>query len=414
VSGLRFDEALLPNGLRVVGEHNPRAASVAMASLIETGGRDEESAEQGVSHFLEHLCFKGTARRKAEEVSRAFDALGARYNAFTSDEKTAYYAAALPDAAPELLELLCDMMHPSLRPDDVDVERKVVLEEIAMDADSPPSTAFDRVRARYFGTHPIGRALLGTTASIGSLSARDVAAYHARRYRTGSMLFVIAGAYDWDEVLRLLADETREWPTGESPRAHPPLAPANGDLEERAPRITRAHVALLAPGFGRDDGRRTAATLVARAIGGADTSRLFWSLIEPGIADEASLWHDPAEGFGTFGAYLSTDDDSVARARDIAHRVLDEVQRDGLEPKEWAAAQRTLATGLTLRGETPMGRLVTLGSAYLDRGRYESVVDVVDEVLSTPLEAGLALLGERPFDAALRYTLRPEPTVSPS
>jgi predicted Zn-dependent peptidase len=414
VSVLRFDEAVLPNGLRVVGEHNPLASSVAVAYLIETGGRDEDLAEHGVSHFLEHLCFKGTARRDAAQVSRDFDALGARYNAFTSDERTAYYGAVLPDAVPELLELLTDMMRPSLHAADVDVERNVVLEEIAMDADSPASTAFDRAREAFFGAHPIGRPLLGTTASIGALSTADVGAYHARRYRAGNMLVVLAGAYDWEAVLDQLTDETRDWPAGDCPRAHPPLAPASGHHEERAPRITRAHVAVLAPGVGRQDPRRVAATLLARAIGGADNSRLFWSLIEPGIADEASLWHDDAEGFGSFGAYLSTDDASVERALDIALGVLEEVQRSGLTPTEWAAAQRTFATGLTLRGETPMGRLVTLGSAYLDRGRYESVREVVDEVLATPLEAGLALLAERPFDHALRFVLRPESPVSPS
>jgi predicted Zn-dependent peptidase len=164
VSPLRFDEAVLPTGLRVVGEHNPGAESVAIAYLIETGGRDEDESEHGVSHFLEHLCFKGTARRDAARVSRDFDALGARYNAFTSDERTAYYGAVLPDAASDLLELLTDMMRPALRGEDVDVERNVVLEEIAMDADSPASAAFDRARAAYFGSHPIGRSLLGTPA----------------------------------------------------------------------------------------------------------------------------------------------------------------------------------------------------------------------------------------------------------
>jgi predicted Zn-dependent peptidase len=408
MSVLRFDETVLPHGLRVIGEHNPLAASVAIAYLIETGGRDEEEDEHGVSHFLEHLCFKGTARRDAAQVSRDFDALGARYNAFTSDERTAYYGAVLPDAAADLLELLTDMMRPRLRADDVEVERNVVLEEIAMDADRPASQAFDRARTAFFGSHPIGRSLLGTTASIRSLSAERVAAYHARRYRPGSMLVVLAGAYDWDALVTQLHDATSDWPAGGSVRAHPPLSTGRGLHEARVPGVTRAHIALLAPGVGRQDPRRTAATLLSRTLGADDNSRLFWSLIEPGVADEASLWHDDADGFGSFGGYFSTDDDSVERVLEIAASVLDRAQVEGIEPKEWAAAQRTLATGLTLRGETPMGRLVTLGSAYLDRNRYESVVQVVDEVMATPLEAGLALLAARPFDAALHYALRPE------
>ncbi|CAN5763057.1 pitrilysin family protein [soil metagenome] len=411
MSGLRFDEGLLPNGLRVVGEHNPRAESVAMAHLVETGGRDERDDEQGVSHFLEHLCFKGTARRGAFEVSRDFDALGARYNAFTSDELTAYYGAVLPEAAPELLELLTDMMRPSLHDDDVDVERNVVLEEIAMDADRPASVAFDRARERFFAGHPIRRALLGTTASIGALGADRVRAFHERRYRSGGMLVVLAGAYDWDATLRQLEEETLGWPEGDPGRDHPDVVWSAGRFEERAANVTRAHVALLAPGVGRRDERRHAAALLARAIGASDNSRLFWSLIEPGLADEASLWHDDADGFGSFGGYLSTDDASVERVLDVARDVFEGVQREGLERAEWARAQRTLATGLTLRGETPMGRLVTVGSAYLDRGRHESVASVVDELLSTPLEAGLALLAERPFDRACTYVVRPARTA---
>jgi predicted Zn-dependent peptidase len=408
VSGLRFDEGILANGLRVVGEHNPRAASVALAFLIETGVRDEAAEEQGVSHFLEHLCFKSTATRPAMQVSRDFDALGARYNAFTSDERTVYYGAVLPDAAPLLLELLTDMLRPALLDEDVDVERQVVLEEIAMDADRPASVAFDRARAAYFGGHPIGRAVLGTSDTVSALTPDRVRAFLDRRYRTGSMLVVAAGAYDWDAILTQLTGATSEWPSGAARRAHPRLDPGSGHLEERVARITRAHAAVVAPGIGRSDARLPAAALLARAVGGADTSRLFRALVEPGIAEEASLWHDEAEGFGTFGAYVSTDDESVDEALAIARSVLDEVQREGLDEQEWSAAQRTLATSLTLRGETPMGRLVTVGSAYLDRGRYESVSDVVDELLATPLEAGLALLAERPFDAACTVLLRPE------
>jgi predicted Zn-dependent peptidase len=407
-AGLRFDEATLPTGVRVIGEHNPGASSVAIAVMVETGGRDEAVDEQGVSHFLEHLCFKSTSRREASQVSREFDAIGARYNAFTSDERTVYYGAVLPEAAPELLDLLTDMMRPALREDDVEMERKVILEEIAMDADRPASSAFDRARETFFGGHPIGRALLGTTASIASLTTERIRAYHERRYTTGTMVVVIAGAYAWDDMLELVAAATATWHVAVHQRDHPALVTVRGHLETRVPRITRAHVAMLAPGVARDHPARVAAALLARVLGDHDNSRLFWALIEPGLAEEASLWHDDADGFGSFGAYLSTDDATVERVLDVAREELDRVQRDGVEAKEWSAAQRTLATSLTLRGETPMGRLVTMGSAFLDRGRYERVTDVVDELLATPLEQGLALLADRPFDEALTYVLRPQ------
>jgi predicted Zn-dependent peptidase len=406
-AGLEWHATTLPNGLRVIGEVNPRAASAAVGVVVETGGRDEDASEHGVSHFLEHLCFKGTATRDAIGVSRAFDALGARYNAFTSDERTVYHGAVLPEVATDLLELLLDMMQPALRDDDVAVERQVVLEEIAMDEDKPAWVAFDRARRAYFGDHPIGRSLLGTPASIRALGPDAVRAYHGRRYVAANTLVVVSGRFDWDAIVDTTTRATRDWPTGNAERCSPPLDPAAGERRERIARFGRAHVALLAPGVARDDPRRIAAALLARVIGDHDNSLLFWSLIEPGLADEAALWHDEAEGLGTFQGYLSTDVASLPRVLEATDDLFTKLQQGGLDPAAWSMARRALATGLTLRGETPLGRLMALASGYLDRGRFESVDDVVEEVLATPLELGAELLSTRPFDARLTYVIGP-------
>jgi predicted Zn-dependent peptidase len=407
VSGLRVDEARLDNGLRVVGEHNPAAASVAIGVVLETGSRDERPDEHGVSHFLEHLCFKGDEARSGADVSRELDALGARYNAYTSEERTVYYGAVLPEAGPRLLGLLCDMMRPALRSEDVELERHVVLEEIAMYADRPDALVFERGARSYYGDHPYGRGVLGTEVSLRGLDAAAVRAYWERRYTPANQVVVLTGRYDWDAALRQLAAATRGW-DGVAPgrvRAAPPLNAGRANASKAS--LTRAHAALFAPGVGRADPRRTSASLLAHAIGDDDNGVLFWALVEPGHADSASLWHDPADGFGTFQGYVGCAPTDLERVLAVVETELARVQDEGVAADAWRQAQRSLATGLTLRGETPMGRLISVASSYLDRGRVLSVAEVVDEVLHVPLSEGERLLAVRPFDGRLTFTLEP-------
>ena len=407
MSRLRLDSARLDNGLRVVGEHNPAAASVALGVVVETGARDERPEEHGVSHFLEHLCFKGDASRSGSDVSRAFDALGARYNAFTSEERTVYYGAVLPEAGPDLLTLLTAMLRPALRPEDVELERQVVLEEIAMYADRPDAVVFELGAYAYYGDHAFGRGVLGSEASVRALDSARVRGYWQRRYTPDNQLVVLTGRYDWDATLRLLEATTRDW-GGTAPAREPtPPTVRSGHGGTTKSSLTRAHAALFAPGVGRSDPRRIAASLLAHTIGDDDNSALFWALVEPGLADNAALWHDPADGFGSFQGYLGCDPADLATVLDVVAGVLERVQSEGVSAEAWRQAQRSVATGLTLRGETPMGRLTSVANAYLDRGRVLSVSEMVDEVLRTPLSAGEALLAQRPFDARFSFALEP-------
>lgn len=407
---LRIDTEQLDNGLRVVGEHNPGAASVAVGVVVETGSRDERPDEHGVSHFLEHLCFKGDESRNGGDVSRAFDALGARYNAFTSEERTVYYGAVLPEAGPELLTLLTSMLRPALRSDDVELERKVVLEEIAMYADRPDALVFERGARAYYGEHPYGRGVLGTEASLRGLERERVQAYWQRRYTPDNQLVVLSGRYDWSAALRQLERLTRGW-GGRAEARDVSLPNCRGGADgTTTSSVTRAHAALFAPGVGRADADRTAASLLAHVLGDEDNSVLYWALVEPGLADSAAMWHDPADGFGSLQAYLGCAPDDLPRVLDRMRGALARVQAEGVPSASWEQAQRSLATGLTLRGETPMGRLVSVAASFLDRGRVRSVAETVDEVLRTPLARAEALLARRPFDDAFVFTLLPEAT----
>ncbi len=409
MSAPRFDHATLENGLQLLGEPTP-ARSVAIGAMVDAGARDEAPDEAGVSHFLEHLAFKGDGTRDAVAVNHAFDAIGARYNAFTSHERTFYYGAVLPDAASELTSLILSLLRPALAAEDVEVERQVVLEEIAMYEDRPASRAFELGAARFFAGHPLGSSVLGTRATVGSLSPERIRAYHAARYAVDKIVVVATGAYDWPALVDQVARATAGWSTGGAPRAYPSLAPRRGADDLRVDGVARAHLTWFAPAPSAQDPERTAAALLARVLGDDDNGRLFWALVEPGLVEDASLWFDPSDGTGTFQAYVATDDEAVEHVAGIVDDTLDRFEREGPTEAEWARAQRGLATGVTLRAETPMGRLAGLADTWLDRREVESAAATVERVLATSVDEGRALLASRPFAARYRYALRPSAT----
>src|SRR5215813_5814698 len=166
---MSFHSHQLPNGLTIIGETSPSARSVALGFFVRTGSRDETPEVSGVTHFLEHMVFKGTPRRSALEVNLDFDRIGANYNAFTSEENTVFYAAILPEYLPQAVDILADILRPSLRAEDFDMEKNVIIEEIGMYDDQPMMSAFDRAKRVYFAKHPLGNSILGTKESITAL-----------------------------------------------------------------------------------------------------------------------------------------------------------------------------------------------------------------------------------------------------
>jgi len=406
-SGLRFDHTVLANGLTIIGEHNPAAATVAAGFFVNTGARDETPDVSGVSHFLEHMAFKGNDQYSAEDINRVFDEIGAQYNAYTSHERTVYYGAVLPGRLPTLLELLSLMMRPVLRQEDFDVEKKVILEEIAMYQDRPAFQVFDLSSELYWNGHPLGNSILGSTESITALRKEQMAAYHRERYSPGNLLLTLAGAYDWDAVVDQVTLATAEWVQVPVTRTRPTAATLAGTDGQSDAKLNRTHVAVYAPGVGKDDPRRYAAAVLADAIGDSGGSRLYWELVDKGLADNASLDHESSEGEGVFNGYISTAPERAQAVIELYLATLRRVQDEGLTADEWRRAQRKLATGLTLRAETPLGRLSSLGSGYQATGEYLSVDEVVARVMGAELATAQELLAERPFDRAYVYTLGP-------
>src|SRR5438270_5848230 len=191
--GVAFQQHTLDNGLTILGETTPSARSVALGFFVRTGARDEAPGVSGVTHFLEHMVFKGTPRRSALDVNRDFDNIGADYNAFTSEENTVFYAAILPEYLPQAVDILADILRPSLRDDDFDMEKNVIIEEIGMYEDQPMWSAYDHAKQVYFADHRLGNSILGTDESIAALKRDEMHEYFARRYVANNITVAAAG-----------------------------------------------------------------------------------------------------------------------------------------------------------------------------------------------------------------------------
>ncbi len=391
-----FREATLKNGLKVAAEILPEARSVALGYFVRTGARDERPEESGVSHFLEHMIFKGPEGMDALSVNLAFDRLGAQYNAFTSEEATVYYGAVLPEHGPSLLALFSRLMRPALRPEDFEVERQVILEEIARYQDRPGYVAYEWARKGFFGDHPLGQSVLGTPETIRALTPAAMARYHHRRYRTGNMALLATGRVDFEALLAQAEALTEGFPGGEAERAYPPLVPQVGLSERPYEKASQLYLVALFPGFAYQEEARFAAQVLAYLLGEEGSGRLHFALVDRGLAEVAAFGHEEGDRAGFFHAYVQADPAYRGAVLEALEETLARLEREGVGEEEVERAKTPLATGLVFAGETPMGRLFHLGLEYLYTGYPLTLEEAKARLLRVTAEEVNALL-ERGF-----------------
>jgi len=408
MAAVEFHETTLPNGLRVIAEVNPEAKSAAAGYFVHTGSRDEVAGEEGVSHFLEHMVFKGTERRTAWDVNREFDEMGAKYNAFTSEELTVFYGVVLPEFLPRLLELLSDLLQPALRPEDFESERKVILEEIALYGDKPDAILFERAHAKYFGNHPLAKPVLGTAESISKMRLEQMRNYHRRRYVAGNITLAFAGNLVWEEVVLLTEALTQNWPQGTAVRNYPPLKPHTGTVRETSPKTNQLYTTFISPGYSANREKRYAARVLTEILGGADNSRLFWRLVDTGMAESASAFHQEFDELGLFYVYAQGDPSQEEAISEAISEELRKLHVDGISEDELARAKLKTATSLVFAGEATINRLIYLGMNYSYTKRYEPLDAVRRWVLHLKTYHLNEVLEERPFIDPLEYRLAPE------
>ena len=404
---MEFASHTLANGLEIAAECNGEAHSSALTFFVKTGSRDETAEEAGVSHFLEHMLFKGTPKRSADDVNRRFDEIGAHYNAFTNEESTVFYAAVLPEYLEEALDLLSDILRPSLRAADFETEKKVILEEICMYDDQPPFGADEKCRAAFYGTHPLGNSVLGSVGSVGDLPVEAMLAYFGRRYSPDNIALIATGRVDFDGLVRATESRCGHWEPSQPDRLTPSPDPNAGFTVIHKETATQQYAVQLSPGPTATDEDRYEAKLLATVLGDESGSRLYWDLIDPGRAEHVSLSHGEYQDAGLMMTYLACD---PTLAAENLQRILDLyrlAETEGITAAELEQAKSKIRSRIVLSSERPRGRLFTVASDWVQRSQYRSVADDLDAIARIDVEAVNRVLARYPLTRNTTITIGP-------
>lgn len=393
----------LANGLEIIGECSPSSHSAAIGFFVKTGSRDETQKEAGVSHFLEHMMFKGTAKRTSLQVTYDMGNIGAQSNAFTSEENTVYYAQVIPEYFTNMQEILSDMLRPSIDPDEFRVEKKVILEEIALYKDRPSFYLFEHAMSDYFGQHTAGQSVLGSTESISALSRDEMYDYFSRRYSPSNMVLVAAGKFDWDKFVgdaEKLCSGWKDMPTGR--RTSPYRGPGGKKILTKK-NLVQPQILLLADGPSAQDEDRYPMGLLSMILGDVTGSRIYWELIVPGLVDSAGADLDERDGVGLFSAYAGVLPENLEKVSDMLRAIMTSPR--GFSEAELSRAKTKLASRVALRGELPMGRLMSLGMEWNYRRKIHSLDESIGRIKSVSLADMESALTRWPLDRWMEYRL---------
>jgi predicted Zn-dependent peptidase len=372
----------LPDGERVVSERLDRVRSVAIGFWIGTGSRDENSSRAGLSHFIEHLLFKGTRSYTAQEIAETFDGIGGELNALTTREYTVVYARVMDDHLETALDVMTDMVYaPTLH--DLDSEREVVLEEIAMVEDTPHELVHDLAGAAIFGAHPLGRPIIGSADVISTVSRRAVRAYHRARYVPASTVVAAAGSVDHDRLVALLEQhaEKKGRPQQRGAQARQELnGKARARLVFQRKDTEQYHVCVGAPGISRADPRRFAASALDGILGGSASSRLFQEIREKrGLAYNVYTFASMYAETGELGVYVGTREENLAECLDILAREVEDIASGGVRTDELLRAKESLKGRIMLSMESTSNRANRLGKSVVT----ETELLTLDEILES-------------------------------
>jgi predicted Zn-dependent peptidase len=330
------------------------------------------------------MMFKGTESMSAEQLNQAFDEIGARNNAFTSNEVTCFYAHVLPEALPRAVDLLATMMRPALHQSDFETEKGVILEEIAMYKDNPFWVLYEACVERHFGPHPLSHRVLGTTETITALPRNRMKAYFDDRYAADNTVVAMAGKLDFDRMVDLVAERCGSWRrTGVSRDSSRPRL-VGSDFTLRDEKVTRGYVLAMCDAPAIADERRYAAGILAQILGAPDNSRLHWALIEPGIAEEAQASFDAHDGFGEFFVFASGEPDRLEEIWSIIGRQLATLA-GALVQDDIDRLLNKFVTGATIGGERPHDRMHRLGRMWTSLGRYMPLEQELDRLSAVTL-----------------------------
>lgn len=393
---VKFEKITLDNGLTIVAEVNPDAHTSAVGYFVKAGARDEEPGLMGVSHFLEHMMFKGTAKRTADDINRQFDEIGANYNAFTSHESTVYWAHVLPEHMPDAVELLGDMLRPALRDEDFTLEKNVILEEIGMYDDRPQWRLSDTLLEKHYRGGPLGFRVLGTVETIKDLAVGQMRDYFQHRYSPDNITVAAAGRLEFEKLVDDVARMASAWkPTGAA-REYADLEYTDQEIAIVDPRLNRHYVAVMCPGPSAQDSERYAAKVLSDVLGDDEGSRLYWALVDPGLADEADFSFMPQDAVGGYIGYASCGVDRAEQVESVLLKTLDGYAGN-IDAEEIERAKNKLATSAILQEESPGGRMRGLGMQWMYLQEYIPLDEQLRRLMAVTVADVRELVEREPF-----------------
>ena len=413
----------LDSGVRVVTERLPGVRSVALGFLMNAGSAAERDSEAGISHLLEHMLFRGTERYGSQQIDEIFDALGAEINAGTDKESTSLYTRVIDVHLEEAFDVMADMVW---RPrfGELEAEREVVLEEIAMYEDDPQDRVFDILGRAIFGDHPLGRAVIGTAAVVGAVDREQLAAFHASRYRPGSIVIAAAGSVDHDALVALAraaeGPAGEETPAGEGRHSPAPAPEFTPRVRFLAKDTEQYHVCVGGGGIAREDERRFALRVLEGILGGTSSSRLFQEVRERrGLAYSVFSFSNLYAQTGEVGLYVGTRPENLGEALKVLAGELERCLADPATEQELSRSRENLKGRMVLGLESTGARMGRLGAAVLNDMPILSVEEVIERIDAVTLEqlrelarelydpARLSLAGVGPDEARFQAAVAP-------
>jgi predicted Zn-dependent peptidase len=370
----------LDSGVRVVTEAVPSVRSVALGLWVGTGSRNEVPGQEGVSHFLEHLLFKGTKRYSAVELNEQFDSIGAAFNAATSKETTHVFARFLDEHLERAYDLMAEMfLEPIYPEDEVTTERQVVIEEIAMYEDEPSDKVHDVLDEAIFGEHPLGKRIIGTADVIGSIPIPEIRSYHDGRYVGSNIVVAAAGNLEHAKLVELTERLLEPRPEGDPGSEQPALNGVEPRTGFQAKDTEQYHLCLGAPGFPRGDDRRYALRILNTVFGGSSSSRLFREIREKrGLAYSVGSYTDAYRDAGMVALYIGTREDNVEEAFEVTGTELRRLADEDMTDEELTRAKESLKGRLVLGQESTGARMSRLASSLL----FDQPLETLDEMIA--------------------------------
>lgn len=382
------EEFVLENGLRVVAEYIPHFPSVSVGLWIGAGSMYETQEESGLSHFVEHMLFKGTENRSTKQIAVEMDALGGHVNAFTSKECTCYYAKVIGEHLERAMSLLSDLLlHARMDEEEFEKERGVILEEIAMGEDTPEDLVYDMLAEAYFGDHPLSRPILGTHDQIASVTRQALIDFRKKHYRPDNTVLAIAGQFDKEQFKALAEKYLGSWKAEGTTDMPAPAQVCSGNVLRKKKDIEQVHVCLAYLGVGQDDEDLFPLTVMNNLFGGGMSSRLFQVIREEmGAAYSVYSYPSTYTNCGTLTIYAGTSPETAQSVIDTLHEQICLLMQDGITDEEFAMAKDQLKVSYVLGLESSSSRMSSIGRSKLLRGRAVDPQEVVRRIESVTKE----------------------------